>query len=212
MSNSGTNNFFTNTQNLYSSSLSLEVAELQRRIILPVLPREIISSSVLEAYNELGKDYVFAHDVYKDMVGNFYVPMLFPLVENGKSTEMEFDAPKTNNVKNIDSNYVTEGYVERNFINLVIPKYIVMQFRKEIPLGTKFLVAFIGGTALISNIKIIGVIQIGEYKMSQEDLISYAGMDKETVLPLVEQNILEAEEEYETALAEEEAEYGSEEE
>ena len=92
---------------------------------------------------------------YENMIGNFYIPILFPLVENGESTELEFEAPSTGNILN--GSLASKPYVERNYISLAIPKYIVMNFEKLIPKGTKFLVAFIGGNKSIENISIVGL-------------------------------------------------------
>ena len=200
--------YFDNISEFYSDSLSVEIVELQRRILLPVLPREMISAPVLHAYNDLGFDFRTAEDLYTDMVGNFYTPMIFPLVENGKSTEMEFEAPSTENILNPDSGMETKEYLEHNYINLIIPKFIVEHFRKEIPRGTKFVAVFIGGSSSINSIKIIGVSEIGELKMSPYELKSSVGMEYEEVLEMVSQDIEEANAEYEAALAEEEAEYG----
>lgn len=143
-----------NTDKQYSDELAIEVAELQSDITLPELPSEKLSLKVLEAYAKSGKTYDFPFDVYTDMIGNFYIPMLFPLVENGESTELEYDAPSAQILNNTVQG---SGYVERNFISLMIPKYIVMQFKDKIPKGTKFLVGFIGGNTDINNISIIGL-------------------------------------------------------
>jgi hypothetical protein len=39
----------------------------------------------------------------------------------------------------------------------MIPKYIVMNFTGTIPKGTKFLVAFIGGSSSVDNMSIVGL-------------------------------------------------------
>ena len=77
------------------------------------------------------------------------------MVENGESTELLFDAPSTANI--ISTNFATAAYTERNFIALTIPKYILLNFKKVVPAGTKFLVAFVGGSTKIININIIGL-------------------------------------------------------
>lgn len=138
----------------YSDNIAIEIAELQEDITLPELPKEKLSLKVLEEYDESGKSYDLPHDTYEDMIGNFYIPILFPLVENGESTEIEYDAPST---QVLNRSVQGSSYVERNFISLMIPKYIVMQFRDVIPKGTKFLVGFIGGSTSIENISIIGL-------------------------------------------------------
>jgi len=139
----------------YSDDLIIELAILQNRIELPELPEEELTLATLEKYAEEGKVYNLMQNCYEDMIGNFYIPVLFPLVKNGESTELEFDSPKENKILNKSLKGVK--YVERNFISLMIPKYIVMNFKKEIPAGTKFLVGFIGGSTSIDNINIIGL-------------------------------------------------------
>src|SRR5574344_316267 len=103
-----------------------------------------------------------AADVYKqpwssytNVVGNFYIQTLFPLVENGESTEMEHDAPTTKAV--INGGIKSSKYVERNYVSLMIPRYIALNFLGIIPKGTKCLVAMIGGSASLNNLSIIGI-------------------------------------------------------
>lgn len=148
-------NLTTSTHEEYSDDLIIELAILQQAIELPELPEEKLTLETLKRYEKMGKPFNLMQECYEDMIGNFYIPILFPLVENGESTELVFDAPKSNNILNKSLNGVP--YVERNFVSLMIPKYIVMNFKKEIPAGTKFLVAFIGGSNSIDNINIIGL-------------------------------------------------------
>lgn len=156
MSSIQSNSFYDNTsKGNYSDILAVEIAILQQDIELPELPEEKLTLDVLRQYEEEGKEYLFAQDEYVNMVGNFYIPVLFPLVENGESTELLFDAPSTANI--ISTNFATAAYTERNFIALTIPKYILLNFKKVVPAGTKFLVAFVGGSTKIININIIGL-------------------------------------------------------
>ena len=143
-----------NKNDEYSDNLVIEIAELQEDILLPELPKEKLTLSVLQKYEELGKTYDFPHDTYEDMIGNFYIPILFPLVENGESTEIEYEAPSA---QILNGSVQGSSYVERNFVSLMIPKYIVMQFIDVIPKGTKFLVGFVGGSTSIENLSIIGL-------------------------------------------------------
>lgn len=139
----------------YSDDIMIEIGILQNRIELPELPEEDLTLDVLIRYAEEGKPYNLMQNCYEDMIGYFYIPVLFPLVQNGASTELVYDAPKENKILNKSLKGVK--YVERNFVSLMIPKYIVMNFKKEIPAGTKFLVGFIGGSTSIDNINIIGI-------------------------------------------------------
>ena len=144
--------------NEYSDSLGIEIAILQQAIELPEITDNEefpLTLETLEAFKEEEKTYKLAEHEYKDVIGLFYIPILFPLIENGESVELEFEAPSVSNILN--DSLATEPYIERNHISLIIPKYIVMNFKKEIPVGTKFLIGFIGGSNSISNISIIGI-------------------------------------------------------
>lgn len=142
----------------YGDILAVEIAILQQKIKLPRLPdkdREPLTLDTLKNFARTGRKYELMEQEYENMIGNFYIPIMFPLVENGESTELEFEAPETNNILN--GSLSSKPYVERNFVSLAIPKYIVMNFKKEIPKDTKFLVAFIGGNKSVENISIIGL-------------------------------------------------------
>jgi hypothetical protein len=147
--------YYDNASKQYGDEISIEVAILQADITLPELPKEKLTTAVLKEYSDAGKTYDFPWQVYDDVIGNFYIPILFPLVENGDSTELEFKAPETKTVLN--KSIKTVPYVERNYISLMIPKYIAMEYVGTIPAGTKFLVAFIGGSTSINNMSIIGI-------------------------------------------------------
>ena len=152
------NNMNTLGMESYSGSLSIELAILQKDIELPELPDpelDPLTLETLERYKEEGKIYKLMENEYEDMIGLFYIPILFPLIENGESIELEFEAPSTGNI--INGSLSSSNYIERNHISLMIPKYIIMNFKKIIPAGTKFLVAFIGGSSSINNISIIGL-------------------------------------------------------
>lgn len=199
--------FYDQSSSLYSTALSIEVATLQKKVYLPLLPKEYPTDYVLQAYRELGARYTTMADAYSDVVGNFYVPMLFPLVEDGDSTVMKFKAPDTSNIVNTDAAFTTTEYLEKNYINLVIPKYIAMGFRDLIPAGTKFVVGFIGGSSVISNIKVIGLSTRSE-DYTEEELVETFGKEYEEVKTTVQEDIekiVEEEERREEELAEEEA-------
>lgn len=148
-------NLTTTLSDEYSDDIILEIAILQHKIELPELPDEDLTLDVLMRYAEEGKPYRLMQNCYEDMIGHFYIPVLFPLIQNGESTELVYDAPKENKILNKSLRGVK--YVERNYVSLMIPKYIVMNFKKEIPAGTKFIVGFIGGSTSIDNINIIGL-------------------------------------------------------
>lgn len=153
------------TSKQYGDDISIEIGILQNDITLPELPTEKLSYRLLKQWydedveaglsEENQRTYALAEQEYEDVIGNFYIPILFPLIENGESTELEFDAPNTKSVLN--NSITANKYVERNYISLMIPKYIVLQFTKTIPAGTKFLIGFIGGSTSIENMNVIGL-------------------------------------------------------
>lgn len=139
----------------YAELSEIEIAILQQDIELPKLPREPLTLETLKKFERLGKEYKLMEREYENALGNFYVPILFPLVEDGESTDLEFDAPPTNNILN--GSLKSSPYIEKNYIQLVIPKYIVCNFKRKIPKGTKFIIGFIGGNRSIENITILGL-------------------------------------------------------
>jgi len=94
-------------------------------------------------------------DTYKNMVGYFYIPVLMPLIEKGEPTELEFSAPDNSNIMN--GNLKGKSYKKLNYISLVIPKYILLNFKDKVPEGTKFLCCMINGDVEVQNIHIIGI-------------------------------------------------------
>ena len=167
----------------YSDSLSIEIAELQRTIYLPLLPMEKLSIKVLQAYETLKRSYWTKDDVYTSVLGNFYIPMLFPMVENAEeSTELIHKEPKNRNVKASDIGYGTEKYVTRTFVELNIPKHIVLQFDNKIPKGTTFCIGFVGGSTSLSNIKVLSVDKVADYARDEFDyIIDMAGLNQEII-------------------------------
>lgn len=154
--------FYDKVSYSYTDALSIELAELQRTIYLPLLPMERLSHSVLAAYEEEKVPYWSKDEVYTSVLGNFYVPMLFPMVENPEeSTDMIHPAPE-NSMLLQDGGYETSEYTTRTYIELVIPKYIVMNFNDTIPKGTMFVVGFVGGSNTIDSMRIMSVAWLPE--------------------------------------------------
>ena len=146
----------TNTNDTeYYEKLVLEIGILQEEIILPELPKEELSLPVLQEYASRGKNYNLMQNCYKNEIGKFYIPVLFPLVDIADGPE-EFlhNAPKKGNIV---GDIQGIQYTELNYIPLVIPKYIVMKFRDVIPKATKFLIGFSGEHKKISNLNVIGL-------------------------------------------------------
>lgn len=171
---------------VYSTNLNVELAILQEDVELPSITLEPLTSELLvkhhsNTYDEAGHVIKFAdpyfmpYQVCTNVIGNFYITMLFPLVNNGDSTVIDYNAPNSNFV--ITDNLTGDQYYEQNFVSLIIPKYIAMNFYKYpdytnfvndgqyysgeykqyIPKGTKFIAGFIGGSNTVSNISIIGI-------------------------------------------------------
>ena len=146
----------TNTNDSeYYEKLVLEIGILQEEILLPELPTDELTLGTLQSYALQGKSYALMQNCYEDMIGKFYIPVLFPLVDKADGPE-EFihNAPRKNGIiGDIDG----IQYTEQNYVELIIPKYIVMQFRDIIPKGTKFLIGFSGEHKKISNLNVIGL-------------------------------------------------------
>lgn len=147
-------------QNLkeYSENYSIELGILTQDIPLPEITKKgkhPLTHNILKSVFE-NKNYRLAEQYYGNALGTFYVPVLFPLVEEGEPVQLEFDAPKN---KTINDTLVGKNYIESNYVQLVIPKHIVMDFygQDKIPAGTKFLLGFIGGANTYGNFCVIGV-------------------------------------------------------
>lgn len=204
--------FYSGISNYYSESLSIEKIKLQRTVILPPISEEYIDYRTLEAYSEIDAQFILPEDAYTDVLANFYLPLISPMVEDGESTVMKHKAPEIEKVYS-NEEFVAEPYDEINFVPLLIPKYIVMNFRREIPKGTEFIASFTGGTLSYGNIHILGVAYVPEVSvftpdyleshrmMNWGDIVSEAGGEEE-VLEFLAERIAERDE-YITSLQEE---------
>ena len=128
-------------QKEYSDSLIIELAILKQDIPLPT---KIVDGVEVPDF-----------DNYMNVIGYFYIPIIMALLTNSDPTAVEVKAPTEKGVlnKSISSN----TYTSKNFLDLVIPRYIALNFRYKIPAETKFLVAFVGGKTTVNNISIIGL-------------------------------------------------------
>lgn len=148
-------NITNNNDSDYYEELVIELGWLQEEIKLPELPKEPLTLETLQQYALEGKPYNLIQDCYTDMVGKFYIPVLFPLVDKADGVvEYEYNHPRydksNNTIKPV-------RYISTNYVELIIPKYIVMQFRDVIPKDTIFLIGFSGEHKKISNLNIIGI-------------------------------------------------------
>lgn len=89
---------------------------------------------------------------FTDLNGKFYLPILTPLLDNDITYDKHTTKPNSDTL-------ITSEYVSSNYITLVIPKYILLQFAYEtiIPAGTEFILTSIGGQMKIDYYRIIGV-------------------------------------------------------
>ena len=171
---------------VYSSELSIELAVLQEDVELPSITLEPLTSELLakhhsNTYDSAGRVIKFAdpyfmpYQVCTNVIGNFYITMMFPLVNNGDSTVIDYNAPNSSFV--VNDSLKGDEYAEQNFVSLIIPKYLAMNFyrypdysnftedglyysgeyKQYIPKGTKFIAGFIGGSDTVSNVSIIGI-------------------------------------------------------
>ena len=105
------NDYYGNISSNYSASLSNEIAILQRKIYLPLLPLERLTDMVLTAYRANNRYYWFKDDVFKAMTGNFYISMIAPLVKDGDSTDIIYNAPR---IKSTEEKFPVSEYKTRN--------------------------------------------------------------------------------------------------
>lgn len=122
----------------YSDSLSIEIAILLEEIVLPT--------------------------PWISMIGKFYIPILFPLVNGNKVMETLCPAPTTSHI--ICQGFKTKKYKKKNFVRLTIPEYMFSTIsvydsdRKVyyIPSHTRFIVSFVGGSSSVGDMNIIGLV------------------------------------------------------
>lgn len=201
------NKFYDQAASYYNNALSVEVAELQRKIYLPLLPLERLTDKILSAYHFYERYYWTKEDVYTSVVGNFYIPILFPMVENNTSVEMIHRKP---DVDTYNKDFITSEYVTRSYVNLIIPRHIVMDFHNVIPAGTQFNIGFVGGSSNIDAIRILSVASVADPEPDEFDdrLYQTYGMKYDEILRLVGNNLKKIDAE-EARRAKEEANYAT---
>lgn len=132
---------------------SIEKATLIEEIKLP----EISTGNINLHFFESGKTLKLAQNVYKDTPGKFYINILSPLIDRNDALDSSYKMPKLLGHKGQKLNI--NKYSSSNYITLIIPKYILMDFTNVIPKGTEFLVGFVGKSTSIDNIQVIGVLK-----------------------------------------------------
>lgn len=130
---------------------SIERVQLAEDIELPELPEEPLTL----AYLQENEEYKLAFNEYKDMMGKFFLPIMTPLVEKGEVNDESKAPPSTKGHKG--SSLETTKYTSTNCIQLVIPKYILLNFKKVVPKGTEFVVASVNNSISIEDMRIVGI-------------------------------------------------------
>lgn len=130
---------------------TIEIVTLAEDIILPELPYEELTHDYLR---HIGP-YTLAFNVYKNMMGKFFLPIMTPLVDKGDIMDQGRGAPSTRGHRG--ASLRTSDYTSANYILLPIPKYILLNFRDKVPKGTKFIMASIGGSLDTDKMRIVGL-------------------------------------------------------
>ena len=131
----------------------IEEATLLEDVLLPELPPFPTVGQIHDG-NEY---YPRTIELYEDTMAKFSIPIINPLGDNnGSPTDNSKGSQNTRNISN-KNNLQVSSYKTSNYISLKIPRYILLNFISKIPKGTKFLVAFVGGSTDVGDIKIIGV-------------------------------------------------------
>ncbi len=136
----------------------IEEAILLEEILLPELPPFPTMEEIHE--DHIYYPWIIEKELYTDVVGKFSIPIITPLGQNMDEPFDEVMIPEVRNIVN-GAELSTTEYEKSNYIELVIPRYIVLNFITKIPVHTKFIVCFIGDKILFNNIKIIGVSERG---------------------------------------------------
>lgn len=161
--NNENNNFYENLDLRFT-----EVAILMEDIELPKLPTveelsKLISNAIAQSTAEVRKKVNLpefrVEKLYTDVIGKFCIPVLFPLESSPKDTPMP--SPTVRNIQS-DCNLRVSSYEKSNYVEINIPKYILLNFLDKIPAGTRFLIIFVGGSIEIADIRIIGVKDYGQ--------------------------------------------------
>lgn len=131
--------------------ISIERAQLAEDIPLPAISTQKLTLNFLENHDE----YILAQNVYTDMIGRFYLNIMTPLLDKSESKTENKTAPSTRGHKGSKLN--TTNYVSTNYVSLVVPKYILLNFTGKVPKGTEFIVASVGGSLDVEDMRIIGI-------------------------------------------------------
>lgn len=131
---------------------SIERVKLAEDVKLPALPKYTLTHDNLEAY---GSPYLLMYQEYVDTEAKFYIPIMTPLLDSAEVKENK--STKAPSTKGHKGSLKTSNYGSANFINLVIPKYILLNFTDKVPKGTEFIAASVGGSIDMDDLRIIGI-------------------------------------------------------
>ena len=136
---------------------SKQISHIERVVLAEdiILPK--ISNYPLTLKNlEINGRYISAFEVYENTVGKFFLNIMTPMVDKSSINEKNYTSP---NIKGTNLN--TTRYQSTNYISLVIPKYILLNFKDRVPKGTEFIIATtpskVGNTLQIEDMRIIGL-------------------------------------------------------
>ena len=96
---------------------------------------------------------------YKNISAKFYLNIYTPMLDKSKIKSEEKPAPLLSKFNNNSIN--PSKYEQSNYIELTIPRYILLQFKDKVPAGTEFIITCIGEFK-INHFRIIGLYTIEE--------------------------------------------------
>jgi len=96
---------------------------------------------------------------YKNISAKFYLNIYTPMLDKSKIKSEEKPAPLLSKFNN--NNINPSKYEQSNYIELTIPRYILLQFKDKVPVGTEFIITCIGEFK-INHFRIIGLYTIEE--------------------------------------------------
>lgn len=134
----------------YEALKSIEQVELAEDIQLPKVQE--LTYNLLHS----GGTWKSPFDLYKDTKGKFFINIMTPLKDTGDTNDISKSSPSTKNQKGTYK-LNTNGYNASNYIELTIPKYILLNFTNIVPKGTKFVVGSINGSYDVDDMRIIGL-------------------------------------------------------
>lgn len=148
------------------SIITIERAQLAEDIPLPAINTQKLTQDFFESHSE----YVLAQNVYTDTMGKFYLNIMTPLLDKAESKTETKAAPSTRGHKGSTLN--TMSYTATNYVSLMIPKYILLNFTGSVPKGTEFIVASIGGSLDVEDMRIVGIFSLNTSMVSAEGATS----------------------------------------